>query len=202
MSHSSSQSLPDLVRALRSHRVIFAVVFVLTAPFDRRRVALHLYSSAWATFYVAINPMWKLHVTGREHLPWRGPAVIAANHLVALLGQVERHAAPAYMVREGDAGGIWDFNNAQGSGQVSFWWKPSYYPDLSGKVQLLWDMSRFHTPCGNDVHVCGTSVPETMTIDLSCLSTTTTSEPAPRRVSINFRRSPRTRPPSVSGSPR
>jgi 1-acyl-sn-glycerol-3-phosphate acyltransferase len=55
-------------------------VFLVTLPFDRRRVLLHLYSSAWAVFYVAINPFWKLRVTGREHLPWRGPAVLVANH--------------------------------------------------------------------------------------------------------------------------
>ena len=52
---------------------------LVTLPFDRRKVVLHLYSCAWAVFYVALNPMWRLDVTGREHLPWRGPAVIVAN---------------------------------------------------------------------------------------------------------------------------
>lgn len=56
------------------------LIWLVTLPFDRRRTALHLYSCAWAVFYVAINPMWRLRVTGREHLPWRGPAVIVANH--------------------------------------------------------------------------------------------------------------------------
>jgi 1-acyl-sn-glycerol-3-phosphate acyltransferase len=56
------------------------VVFALTAPFDRRRVALHLYSSAWASFYVRVNPLWTLRVTGRERLPRRGAAVLVANH--------------------------------------------------------------------------------------------------------------------------
>jgi 1-acyl-sn-glycerol-3-phosphate acyltransferase len=56
------------------------VVFVVTWPFDRRRVLLHLYSCAWAYFYVSINPMWKVEITGREHLPWRGRAVLVANH--------------------------------------------------------------------------------------------------------------------------
>ncbi len=60
------------------------VVFVLTVPFDRRRVALHLYSCAWATFYVVSNPLWRERVHGRERLPWRGPAVIVANHLSML----------------------------------------------------------------------------------------------------------------------
>jgi 1-acyl-sn-glycerol-3-phosphate acyltransferase len=56
------------------------VVFLLTALFDRRRVALHLYSSAWASFYVYVNPLWRLRVTGRSRLPWRGAAVLVANH--------------------------------------------------------------------------------------------------------------------------
>lgn len=56
------------------------VVWALTAPWDRRKVVLHLYSSAWASFYVVVNPLWKLRVTGREHLPWRGGAVLVANH--------------------------------------------------------------------------------------------------------------------------
>jgi 1-acyl-sn-glycerol-3-phosphate acyltransferase len=57
------------------------VVFAVTAPFDRRRVALHLYSCFWGSFYVYLNPLWRCRVTGRERLPWRGAAVIVANHL-------------------------------------------------------------------------------------------------------------------------
>ncbi len=56
------------------------VIYIVTLPFDRRKVVLHMYSCAWAVFYVKINPLWKLRTTGREHLPWRGPAVIVANH--------------------------------------------------------------------------------------------------------------------------
>lgn len=56
------------------------VVFALTAPWDRRRVVLHLYSSAWASFYVRVNPLWRVRFDGREHLPWRGGAVLVANH--------------------------------------------------------------------------------------------------------------------------
>ena len=55
-------------------------VWVLTVAFDRRLVALHLYSSAWAVFYVRINPLWRLRVSGRDRLPWRGGAVLVANH--------------------------------------------------------------------------------------------------------------------------
>ena len=60
------------------------VVFVLTAPFDRRRVALQLWSCAWASFYVVVNPLWRARVVGREKLPWNGAAVLVANHLSML----------------------------------------------------------------------------------------------------------------------
>ncbi|WP_127500769.1 lysophospholipid acyltransferase family protein [Actinoplanes solisilvae] len=60
--------------------VVAAVVWAVTLPFDRRRVVLHLYSSAWASFYVYVNPLWRLRVTGRDRVPWRGPAVLVANH--------------------------------------------------------------------------------------------------------------------------
>jgi 1-acyl-sn-glycerol-3-phosphate acyltransferase len=56
------------------------VVWALTAPFDRRKVVLHLYSSAWAVFYVRLNPLWRLRTSGRALLPWRGAAILVANH--------------------------------------------------------------------------------------------------------------------------
>jgi len=56
------------------------VIWLVTLPFDRRRVALHLYSSAWAAFYVYLNPLWRLRITGRDRLPWHGAAVLVANH--------------------------------------------------------------------------------------------------------------------------
>lgn len=56
------------------------VVALLTAAFDRRRVVLHLYSCAWAQLYFWVNPFWRVRIEGREHLPWRSAAVLAANH--------------------------------------------------------------------------------------------------------------------------
>jgi 1-acyl-sn-glycerol-3-phosphate acyltransferase len=64
--------------------VVALVVFLVTWPFDRRRVVLHLYSCFWASFYVYVNPLWRVQVVGAERLPWRGPAVIVANHLSVL----------------------------------------------------------------------------------------------------------------------
>jgi 1-acyl-sn-glycerol-3-phosphate acyltransferase len=59
-------------------------VFLLTVAFDRRLVALHVYSCAWATFYVVSNPLWRERIHGRSRLPRNGPAVIVANHLSML----------------------------------------------------------------------------------------------------------------------
>jgi 1-acyl-sn-glycerol-3-phosphate acyltransferase len=55
-------------------------IFLVTAPFDRHRRVLHLYSCFWAQIYFYFNPLWRVRVQGRDKLPWRGPAVIVANH--------------------------------------------------------------------------------------------------------------------------
>jgi 1-acyl-sn-glycerol-3-phosphate acyltransferase len=60
---------------------IALVIFLVTWPFDLRRVALQLFSCFWASFYVYANPLWRARIRGRERLPWRGAAVIVANHL-------------------------------------------------------------------------------------------------------------------------
>ncbi|MCI0570410.1 MAG: 1-acyl-sn-glycerol-3-phosphate acyltransferase [Myxococcaceae bacterium] len=56
------------------------VVWLVTFPFDRDGWVLHLYSCAWAQLYFWVNPLWSLEVKGREHLPWRGAAVLVSNH--------------------------------------------------------------------------------------------------------------------------
>lgn len=61
--------------------LVALAVFLVTWPFDRRRVALQLWSCFWASFYVYANPLWRARILGRERLPWRGAAVIVANHL-------------------------------------------------------------------------------------------------------------------------
>jgi 1-acyl-sn-glycerol-3-phosphate acyltransferase len=60
------------------------VLFLLSAPFDRRRLLLHLYACFWGHSYVWLNPFWRATIVGREQLPWSGPAVIVANHLSVL----------------------------------------------------------------------------------------------------------------------
>jgi 1-acyl-sn-glycerol-3-phosphate acyltransferase len=56
------------------------IVWALTRAFDKRRVVLHLFCSLWATNYLYLNPIWKIETTGRDRIPWRGGAVLVANH--------------------------------------------------------------------------------------------------------------------------
>lgn len=56
------------------------LVWLVTAPFDRNGFILHLYTCFWGQLYVYANPLWRLRVEGRQLLPWRGAAVIVANH--------------------------------------------------------------------------------------------------------------------------
>ncbi len=66
----------------------------------------------------------------------------------------ERHSAPAYYNR--NSSGIWDFGGAEqprASGMFSMWIKPSYEPELTGKVRAFWDISRWHDNCGQNVNV-------------------------------------------------
>lgn len=56
------------------------VVFLVTLPFDPNGRVQHLFSCFWAQLYFYVNPLWRLRIEGREHLPWRGPAVIVSNH--------------------------------------------------------------------------------------------------------------------------
>jgi len=60
--------------------VLALAIWAVTRPFDRRLVALHLFTCFWGSVYIWLNPIWRCRVAGRERLPWSGAAVVVANH--------------------------------------------------------------------------------------------------------------------------
>ena len=58
----------------------FLLVWVFTFWWDRRRVAAHFMGTFWAWHYQSLVPFWKLHLEGREKIPWRRPVVLVSNH--------------------------------------------------------------------------------------------------------------------------
>jgi 1-acyl-sn-glycerol-3-phosphate acyltransferase len=56
----------------------------LTAPFDRRRRALHQFTCFWASLYTWLNPAWPVHIEGRERIRPGETYVMVANHLSLL----------------------------------------------------------------------------------------------------------------------
>jgi len=60
------------------------LIFLVTAPFDRRRAVLHRFTCFWASLYTWLNPAWRVTIHGHERLDRSEPAVIVANHLSLL----------------------------------------------------------------------------------------------------------------------
>ena len=58
----------------------FLLVWILTFWWDRRRVATHMMGTFWAWHYQSLIPFWKLHLEGRNKVPWKRPVVMVANH--------------------------------------------------------------------------------------------------------------------------
>jgi hypothetical protein len=68
-------------------------------------------------------------------------------------GYVERHCAPSYFANWGANGLFGDPAKTLAKGMVSFWFKPNFCPDRTGKVRTLWDYGRFHQSCSQNVNV-------------------------------------------------
>src|SRR5262252_8432215 len=56
------------------------LVWAVTAPFDRRLRVQHLFTCFWASLYTWLNPLWRVRVTGREHVRPGQAYVMIANH--------------------------------------------------------------------------------------------------------------------------
>jgi len=60
------------------------LLFAVTAPFDRRLRALHLFTCFWASLYTWLNPAWPVRIEGREKIARDEAYVMVANHLSLL----------------------------------------------------------------------------------------------------------------------
>lgn len=56
------------------------LIWALTAPFDRRKRALHQFTCFWASLYTWLNPAWRVRVEGREKIRRNATYVMVANH--------------------------------------------------------------------------------------------------------------------------
>jgi 1-acyl-sn-glycerol-3-phosphate acyltransferase len=59
---------------------VAVLIWALTAPFDRRLVWLHRFTSFWASLYTWLNPIWPVTVEGRENLPRDVACILVSNH--------------------------------------------------------------------------------------------------------------------------
>ena len=64
--------------------LVALALWALTAPFDRRRRVLHLFTCLWASLYTWLNPVWRVTLEGREKLRSDRAAVMVCNHLSTL----------------------------------------------------------------------------------------------------------------------
>jgi 1-acyl-sn-glycerol-3-phosphate acyltransferase len=63
--------------------LLFLVVFFLSIilfPFDRKKKVLHSQCFWWANAVIALNPFWKIQVSGLENIDSRKTYVVIANH--------------------------------------------------------------------------------------------------------------------------
>ena len=56
------------------------VLFILTFLFDKRRWILHYHSSLWSTIILALSPLWKVEIKGKENLDRTKNHVVIMNH--------------------------------------------------------------------------------------------------------------------------
>ncbi len=63
---------------------VAALVWLVTLPFDRRKVWLHRFTCFWASLYTWLNPVWPVTIEGREKLRSDRATVIVSNHLSLL----------------------------------------------------------------------------------------------------------------------
>lgn len=58
----------------------FLLTWLFTFWWDKRRLLTHMMGTFWAWHYQSLIPFWKLHLEGRNKIPWKRPVVMVANH--------------------------------------------------------------------------------------------------------------------------
>lgn len=56
------------------------LIWLVTLPFDKRKVIQHQYTCFWGAFYTWCFPFWRVHVTGRKNIKRNKTYVIVSNH--------------------------------------------------------------------------------------------------------------------------
>jgi 1-acyl-sn-glycerol-3-phosphate acyltransferase len=59
---------------------VAALIWATTVLFDRRLVLLHRFTCFWASLYTWLNPVWRVHIEGREKIQADTAYVMVANH--------------------------------------------------------------------------------------------------------------------------
>lgn len=59
---------------------IALIIFIFTAPFDKRRVILHKFSCVWGSMYIWLQPAWKVTWEGKENIKKNQAYVLVSNH--------------------------------------------------------------------------------------------------------------------------
>lgn len=60
------------------------VIFLFTAPFDKKRVVLHRFSCFWGSIYIWMQPLWKITWEGKENIKKGQAYVLVSNHQALL----------------------------------------------------------------------------------------------------------------------
>jgi 1-acyl-sn-glycerol-3-phosphate acyltransferase len=56
------------------------VLYIFTAPFDRRLFLMQKYTCAWSFIVLKINPLWRIMVTGRNKIDPKETYLMVSNH--------------------------------------------------------------------------------------------------------------------------
>lgn len=60
--------------------IVFSLVWLLTLPFDSKRVMPHYVTCVWAKIYFLMSPGWKLKAEGRDKIKKGSKYVMVSNH--------------------------------------------------------------------------------------------------------------------------